>query len=153
MRSYIIYKSESGVIKKSFSWSLELVFWRCVCIASFTDLEYCKMMLIYGGCQRNPTSAASDCAVSFPDGPLPSVVTIANEVRRLRETGSTRSRQRSGRPMSAGMRIAPESILVYTLIHPHSSTRHISMACGLVLPKYSKYSKMHILIACHSGLQ
>lgn len=111
------------------------------------------MMLIYGGCQRNATRAASDCAASFPDGPLPSVVTIANEERPFRETGSTRSRLRSGRPMSAGMRIAPESILAYALIHPHSSTIHISMACGLVLPKYRKYSKMHIVIACHSGLQ
>lgn len=100
-------------------------------MASFTDFQYCEMVLIYGECQRNATHAAREYAVRFPAGPHPSAVTIANVVRRLRETGSTSSRPRSGRPVSAGMRVTAESILAYALAHPHSSTRDISMACGL----------------------
>lgn len=100
-------------------------------MASFTDFQYCEMVLIYGECQRNATHAAREYAVRFPAGPHPSAVTIANVVRRLRETGSTSSRPRSGRPVSAGMRVTAESILAYAPAHPHSSTRDISMACGL----------------------
>lgn len=99
-------------------------------MGTFSNDQYCEMVLLYGECQRNSVQTALQYAIRFPNDPHPTSRTIRKVVHRLRETGSTRRRPRS---VNSGMRtrIPVEDVLGYALAHPHSSTREISQHCGL----------------------
>lgn len=95
-------------------------------MASYTNEQYCEIVIIYGECQRNAREAARQYAQRFPTSPLPAHSTILNIVRRLRETGSVNPRSRSGRPRGGRFEVTPEAILGYALANPQLSTLEIS---------------------------
>jgi hypothetical protein len=99
------------------------------------------MIFIYGECRGNNRLAANVYAQRFPNLRHPSYTTIRNVTMRFRETGSVRDRPRSGRPRSDDT-----AVLAYFHAYPHSSTREVSMACGLTQPRIMqilKRNKMH----------
>ncbi|GBL75647.1 hypothetical protein AVEN_154962-1 [Araneus ventricosus] len=62
----------------------------------------------------------------FPEGPHPTRQTILKVVKRLRETGCVTSR-----PRNVARMVQPEDVPAYALALPHSSTKMISVNCGL----------------------
>ncbi|GFY08309.1 retrovirus-related Pol polyprotein from transposon 297 [Trichonephila clavipes] len=55
----------------------------------YTNEEYCKMVLLYGQCNRNKREAARLYAIKFPRRRHPSYCTIAIAVQRLYKTRSS----------------------------------------------------------------
>ncbi|GBO11801.1 hypothetical protein AVEN_191954-1 [Araneus ventricosus] len=89
------------------------------------------MLLIYCECGRKAKSGARLYCESFPEGPHPTRQSILKVVKRLRETGCVTSRPRVRRPRIVGRKVQPEDVLAYSLAHPQSSTKMITVNCGL----------------------
>ncbi|GFW24146.1 DUF4817 domain-containing protein [Trichonephila clavipes] len=88
----------------------------------YTNEEYCKMVLLYGQCNRNKREAARLYAIQFPSRRHPSYCTIATAVQRLHQTGSCHRRN----PLSRATPwwILAEDVVGYALAQPESSARY-----------------------------
>ncbi|GFT16501.1 DUF4817 domain-containing protein [Trichonephila clavipes] len=97
---------------------------------TYTNDEYCEMVLLYGQCNRNKREAARLYAIKFHSRRHPSYCTMAGTVQRLYKTGSCRRRIPLSRATPSSLRIPAEDVLGYALAHTESSVRDISKACS-----------------------
>ncbi|GFT32592.1 DUF4817 domain-containing protein [Trichonephila clavipes] len=93
----------------------------------YTNEEYCKMVLLYGQCNRN-REAARLYEIKFPCRRHPSYCTIAPAVQRLYKTGSCLRPIPLSRATPSSLRIPAEDVLGYALAYPESSVWDISKA-------------------------
>ncbi|GFX31571.1 DUF4817 domain-containing protein [Trichonephila clavipes] len=77
----------------------------------YINEEHCKMVLLYGQCNRNKRGEARLYAIKFPSRKHPSYCTIARAVQRLYKTGSFHRRSPLSRATPSSLRIPAEDVL------------------------------------------
>ena len=99
----------------------------------------------YSGCSRTEI-VQNLFPGTFPDSEVPSERTITYIVNRFEETGSVLPRKRPGRPKTATTEEVSTNILAAVEVQPHSTTRVLSLQCGISarsVRRILKTSKLH----------
>ncbi|GFV79692.1 DUF4817 domain-containing protein [Trichonephila clavipes] len=95
----------------------------------YTNEENCKIVVLYGQCNRSKREAARLYTIKFPSRRYPSYCTVVRADHHLYKAGSCHRRIALSRVTPSSLRIPAEDVPRYVLTHPESSVRDINNAC------------------------